>query len=368
MGRRIASQVHHQVARLMRGDIISRPPKWYQPVLNFPPLPLPAKAPPTRTHYDQKMKPISPGKPQKLKRPENRPLPIHYIEDDIRRQFYSDHPFEAFRPSTLVEKGDIQLHEVNGKGWTRLRQRGRNPLPEDTIQFTLNLHQVHKLPLSQAYSRAVAQFRALRSEHHIATTFAAMEAEELGAIFVPGEIEHAFEKEKRALASWEKLSEMDEGELLARKRWRMIADGHAGETDWSKGVEYVKMWQAGNRVNYSPVMTRDVDADELDEFEDEEGEEGEEGDQSDEEPISYEEITSEVDAMTTEELEALVRENLGEDFVAYEDSPEHAESVEWEGEEGEWEEGEGEEEWEAGEAGEPEHLEDEESVSDPPRK
>lgn len=105
---------------------------------------------------------------------------------------------------------------------------------------------------------AVAQFRALRSEHHIATTFAVMEAEELGGMFVRGEIEHAFEKEKRALATWETLEDIDEGSLTARKRWKMIAERHVGETDWSRGVQYVRMWQAGNRVDYSPAIMRPI--------------------------------------------------------------------------------------------------------------
>ncbi|KAJ7675366.1 mitochondrial ribosomal protein S25-domain-containing protein [Mycena rosella] len=273
MGRRIASQVHHQVSRLMRGNLISEAPKWYQPVLDFPPLPLPPKAPPARTAYDQKMKPVG----EKLRRPKNRPLPIHYLEDDIRRQFYLDHPFEAFRPTTLVEKGDIMLHEVQGKGWTRLRQRGRNPNPEDAIQFALTLHQKHAIPLSQAYARSIAQFRALRSEHHIATTFAVMEAEALGGTFVRGEIEHAFEKEKRAVATWEKLEELDEGQLIARKRWKMIAERHVGETDWSQGGQYVKMWREGIRVNYSPALTNPVeDEGEEDESDEEDSDDDEE--------------------------------------------------------------------------------------------
>ncbi|KAJ6621118.1 mitochondrial ribosomal protein S25-domain-containing protein [Mycena sp. CBHHK59/15] len=217
MGRRIASQVHHQVSRLMQGNFLSEP-KWYQP--------------------------------SKLRRPKTRPLPIHYIEDDIRRQFFADHPFEAFRPTTLVEKGDIQMHEVNGARWTRLRQRGRNPTPEDAIQFALNLHQHHHVPLSQAYARAIAQFRSLRSEHHIATTFAVMEAEFLGGVFV---------REKRALATWEKLTELDEGELIARKRWKVIAEKHEGMLGWSKGQEYVRLWKAGIKPDYSPALTKPVD-------------------------------------------------------------------------------------------------------------
>ncbi|KAJ7786568.1 mitochondrial ribosomal protein S25-domain-containing protein [Mycena metata] len=373
MGRRIASQVHHQVSRLMRGNFIQNEPKWYQPVLNFPPLPLPAKAPPMRTSYDQRMKPQS-GRQAKLRRPKNRPMPIHYIEDDIRRQFYADHPFEAFRPATLIEKGDIQLHEVSGETWSRLRQRGRNPQPEDAIQFAVNLHQTHHIPLSQAYAQAIAQFRSLRSEHHISTTFAVMEAEELGAVFVHGEIEHAFEKEKRALSTWEKLADVDEGSLAARKRWKMIAERHVGQTDWSRGVQYVKMWQAGNRVDYSPALTKPIDYDdEMDMEEDEDYEEEENGnEQYDDEGVAsrssydveeedineseeedYEEEGAEEgdeegnDLLTVEELEDLLEQQiLGDDLEDGEGE------IEWEGgeEEGEWDgDGEDEGEWEGDE-------------------
>ncbi|KAF8215950.1 mitochondrial ribosomal protein S25-domain-containing protein [Mycena galopus ATCC 62051] len=340
MGRRIASQVHNQVARLLRGGGLEREPKWYQPVLNFPPLPLPPKAPPARTAFDQKLKPVSEsGRQPKLRRPKNRPLPIHYIEDDIRRQFYADHPFEAFRPTTLVEKGTFNC--------MRLRQRGRNPTPEDAIQFTVNLHEHHNVPLSQAYAQAIAQFRALRSEHHIATTFAVLEARALGAVFVRGEIEHAFEKEKHALATWEKLDDIDEGSLAARKRWKMISERHVGESQWSKGVQYVKMWQAGNRVNYSPAMTSLIGDDEL---LDDGAQEVESGQDKSRDVKSRDITARDVDAgdsdvesgdeegdiLTMEELEQLVDDNM---------FGEHSDGFEGEDEEGEWEE----EEWEEGE-------------------
>ncbi|KAJ7246273.1 mitochondrial ribosomal protein S25-domain-containing protein [Mycena haematopus] len=350
MGRRIAGHVHHQVARLLRGRGLEQEPMWYQPVLNFPPLPLPPKAPPARTSFDQKMKPaVESGRQPKLRRPKNRPLAIYYIEDDIRRQFYADHPFEAFRPTSLVEKGDIQLHEVNGLEWTRLRQRGRNPTPEDAVQFTVNLKEIHNVPLSQAYARAIAQFRALRSEHHIATTFAVLEAEALGAVFVRGEIEHAFEKEKRAIASWEQLDDIDEGSLAARKRWKMISERHVGQSQWSKGVQYVKMWQAGYRVNYSPVMTSPIGGDI--EFDDDDIEPGQDKRKED---VKSPDIGrsdadvgnldkpgdegGELNMLTMEELEELVEDNL---------FGEHGEDGEWEEGEGEWE---GEEELDADDA------------------
>ncbi|EEB93628.1 hypothetical protein MPER_07683 [Moniliophthora perniciosa FA553] len=201
MVRRVASQVHKQVSRLMKGNAIKDEPAWYRAVLANPPLPLPAKAPPARSAYDQHHK----DNKGRLRPYDPKPLPIYYLEDDIRRQFFRDHPFEAFRPVTLVERsviGENREGLVSGKEWIRLRQRGRNPSPEDAVQFALNLHVHHDIPLTYAYARAVAQFRALRSEHHIASSVSLMEADFFGAVFEPSETAHTFEKEIRSLDTW----------------------------------------------------------------------------------------------------------------------------------------------------------------------
>ncbi|KAF9053351.1 mitochondrial ribosomal protein S25-domain-containing protein [Panaeolus papilionaceus] len=257
MVRRIASQVHQQVARLMRGNYIKNEPVWYQAVLDNPPITLPPRAPPARTEYDQKPATSS----SKLRPHSARPLPVYYVEDDLRRQFFRDHPFEAFRPSSLVEN-DAVHHEtrVSGKEWTRLRQRGRNPTPEDAIKFALNLYQYHSLSLSDAYSRAVAQFRALRSEHHIATTFAVLEAQELGSKFGASEIEQAYTLNKKNIETWERQEELDEGAMAARKRWKAIVENHHGADQWTKGREYVRLWQEGVRPDYMPALTEPVEA------------------------------------------------------------------------------------------------------------
>jgi len=151
-----------------------------------------------------------------------------------------------------------------------------------------------------------------------------MEAEHLGALFVRGEIEHAFEKEKRALATWDKLAEMDEGSLITRKRWKMIAEAHEGETNWSKGVEYVKMWQHGIRVNYAPALTKGID-EEINEnqggvLEEEAADEDIEGPVTDEEHGVQSGTQADSDdssnLLTSEELEMLLMEQLEglEDF------------------------------------------------------
>ncbi|KAF5323436.1 hypothetical protein D9611_005727 [Ephemerocybe angulata] len=252
MVRRVATQVHQQVSRLMQGNMITRPPAWYQAVLDNPPLSLPPKSPPARSAYDKQ-----PTLKEQKAYPKNpNPLPIHYIEDDLRRQFFRDHPFEAFRPRTLVESDRIAAaHPVQKEQWTRLRQRGRNPSSEDAIRFAVNLYQYHSMPLSEAYARAIAQFRALKSERHVAMTFAVMEAEQLGAVFGPSELDRSFEKEKQELESWKKQEERDEGELAARKRWKAIVEKRQGVDQWTKGEQYVRLWKEGIRPDYSPMLS-----------------------------------------------------------------------------------------------------------------
>jgi small subunit ribosomal protein S23 len=126
------------------------------------------------------------------------------------------------------------------------------------ILFALNLYKFHEVSLSEAYSRSVAQFRALRAEHHIATTVAIKEAEELGSDFGPSEIEQAHEMEVKSIATWERQAELDEGAIAARKRWKAIVEKQPGANQWTKGVEYVRLWKEGIRPNYMPNSTAPV--------------------------------------------------------------------------------------------------------------
>ncbi|KAI6008355.1 mitochondrial ribosomal protein S25-domain-containing protein [Pisolithus orientalis] len=243
MVRRIASQVHKQVSRLMRVNYIKDEPVWYQAVLQFPPLPLPPKSPPFRQDG---------ARHSKLVPPKHKPVNIAYLEDEVRRQFFRDHPFEAFRPVSIVEGGVVtEEHPVQGKDWIRLSQRGRCPSPEDAVRFAVNLHKHHKVSLTVAYTRAVAEFRALRAEHDIASSFSRMEAEAYGAVF-PSEVDRTFQKEDMVYKAPERKRALDEGALLARKRWRAILsiDSGMGNT-WSRGHEYAKLQDQGIRPRHT---------------------------------------------------------------------------------------------------------------------
>ncbi|KAF9244522.1 mitochondrial ribosomal protein S25-domain-containing protein [Melanogaster broomeanus] len=245
--------VHKQVSRLMQVNYIREEPVWYQAVLQFPPLSLPPKAPPSRPNAEAEIPPQLTSK-SKLRRPKNQPLAISYLEDEVRRQFFRDHPFEAFRPVSIVEAGLVEPeHPVRGKEWTRLSQRGKNPTAEDAVLFAVNLHNHHKVSLTVAYTRAVAEFRALRAEYDIANTFARMEAEAYGIVFSSA-IDRTFEREDKVYQAAEHKKALDEGARLARKRWRAIlgVDSGMGNT-WSRGQEYAKLQEQGIRPTHLVV-------------------------------------------------------------------------------------------------------------------
>lgn len=108
------------------------------------------------------------------------------------------------------------------------------------------------MPLSLAYERAVSQYHSLRSEHQLATRFAVREAESYGAVFGPTELDMGFKKEIPALLSWQKSDRLDnEAALLALKRWKTEAVRVGPPTSWSRGQEYVRLWRAGVRPDYT---------------------------------------------------------------------------------------------------------------------
>jgi small subunit ribosomal protein S23 len=167
MARRIAAKVHQQASRLIQAGLLTNRPAWFQAVMDHPPIPLPPRGPPERHAYD-----LPPPKqtsshssaahhiPSKhLRTPKPRPLPVHYLEDGLRRQLFKDRPFEAFRATTLVEGGGIEAeHPVRGVAWTRLRQRGRNPSPEECVKsypasefLLINPRQCDSLRTESAY-------------------------------------------------------------------------------------------------------------------------------------------------------------------------------------------------------------------------
>lgn len=72
-----------------------------------------------------------------------------------------------------------------------------------TARYVLHLRDAFKLPLAQAYSTAVAQFRSLKATLEAATRFAQLEAESYGADFGSGRIGAGVKAEEKMLDLWD---------------------------------------------------------------------------------------------------------------------------------------------------------------------
>ncbi|KAK4052866.1 mitochondrial ribosomal small subunit component [Microbotryomycetes sp. JL221] len=139
-----------------------------------------------------------------------RPLPIVFAEDQVRRQFFKDHPFEAYRPTSVNERDVVQQPRgPQGTQWTELRQRTIVPTPEDAIAFIVNLNSSHGIPMSQAYKHGLSQFRSLRAEHEMANRAAMLEASSHGAQF-RSEIQRGIALEDKVLDEWVNYREIQD--------------------------------------------------------------------------------------------------------------------------------------------------------------
>jgi len=201
MPRRLGSTVPATVSRLLQGGLISNPPAWFEAVGTVAPLrpsltrkmpahttegPTPSSSSSASKYEWKGSRKLNSNSSKNLRYrpPKPRPLPGFELHDKVRRTFFQDHPFEAFKGTSLVEFDGVAEESSKpgprGLAWTELHQRSRNPSPDDAVDFVVNLHQAHELPLSLAYSSGVSQFRSLRASHEVALQAAQTEMQAYG--------------------------------------------------------------------------------------------------------------------------------------------------------------------------------------------
>lgn len=155
MPRRLGATVPQTVSRLLQGGLLPQPPAWFTAVSSAAPLrpsvarrvPKPDAGPSTSTSsshdHDANFQWKGPRKLRSAKAksqlnyhpPKPQPIKGLELQDKLRQTFYQDHPFEAFKGISLVEKDLVEGEEAKpgpaGKEWTELRQRSSNPTAEE---------------------------------------------------------------------------------------------------------------------------------------------------------------------------------------------------------------------------------------------
>jgi small subunit ribosomal protein S23 len=132
--RKLATQVPEQVSRLLKATHMHTPPTWYIPVLTNPPPVHSALRSRSRRILDETKSAENIAKINATigLKARAKPMSVIYKSDTIRRQFFRDFPFEALRPSTLVEGREVDSERgIEGQEWKRLEQRGAFPTVEE---------------------------------------------------------------------------------------------------------------------------------------------------------------------------------------------------------------------------------------------
>lgn len=143
------------------------------------------------------------------------PVEIRYEEDQLRKRFFSDHPWELARPRVVLEQDREEGQDVD---WSRgVQQPGRPTTGEDVVQRQLHLLRTEPaLTIDQAYDKARKEFYDVRRQEDIQRRIAAEEAENAGAYFGPSILQWSMQIENQQYDDWEEWSRKTVVEQMQR--------------------------------------------------------------------------------------------------------------------------------------------------------
>ena len=109
-------QVHQAVTQLLATEKLKHTPPWYHVVGNIPPTQTLVRTQPIQHREPNRRSRVR--KPSKLFQPQK----IFYEEDSLRKEFFSDHPWELARPRVVLENDGKDAQRNN---WSHIRPQGR---------------------------------------------------------------------------------------------------------------------------------------------------------------------------------------------------------------------------------------------------
>ena len=143
------------------------------------------------------------------------PQDLKYEEDDLRKQFFSDHPWELARPRVVLETNGDQY--ANADWSTGLVQPGIPVSGECVVQRQLwLLENIPDITKAESYDIARKEFYAVRQRQQTARRIAVEEAVNMGADFGPNDFAKAMTVESKIHDEWMEWAEKQNMELDAR--------------------------------------------------------------------------------------------------------------------------------------------------------
>ncbi|KAH8907294.1 37S ribosomal protein Rsm25 [Coniochaeta sp. PMI_546] len=213
-----AKKVFQTVAKSLGGPIPGKdlpPPAWFKALESIPPSEVFTR-PVAIRHSGRPLRTGNLFKPSR----------IAYPEDQLRKEFYKDHPWELARPRIIME---LDGQDSKYLDWSKgLRQRGMALSGESVVQRQLWLMNNMKMNKEQAYDKARKEFYALRQEEDVGRRVAIEEARYVGAYFGKTNLQVGMELEDQVYEEWKAWAQE---EMVKNELRRNEAYTSFGETE-----------------------------------------------------------------------------------------------------------------------------------------
>ncbi|OJJ03676.1 hypothetical protein ASPVEDRAFT_152142 [Aspergillus versicolor CBS 583.65] len=196
-------------------------PPWVNVVRDIPPAQILVRDRPQQHQLVRQRMKTFPGKPtpravfevqEKRIKPKKAsrmflPVEIKYEEDQLRKEFFKDHPWELARPRILLETSGKDFEQYD---WKRMQQPGKKLDGESVVQRQLwLLNNVPNMTKSRAYDVARREFYRLRLQEDIERRVAAEEAQATGATFGPTRLEIGMQLENQQHEIWKQWAKTE---------------------------------------------------------------------------------------------------------------------------------------------------------------
>ncbi|KAI1780396.1 mitochondrial ribosomal protein [Hypoxylon cercidicola] len=193
----LPGKVYQTVKTLMNHriwpEVKVQQPVWYKVVESIPPAEILTRPlPPQHKKPNPKTR-----RPSRLFQPQQ----LVYEEDDLRRTFYKEHPWELARPRMIIEMDgkDAQRYD-----WSKgLVQPGMPLCGESVVQRQMwMMYNIPDMTKEKAYDIVRREFYALRQEEDIERRIAKEEAQMVGAYFGKSFLQVGVELEDAQYQIW----------------------------------------------------------------------------------------------------------------------------------------------------------------------
>ena len=218
------------LADLQSNKIQPGAPVWLYALADVPPAQILTRQQPqqhsvtqirTQTLADGRTEQVAieaPGRTKKSGKKASRlfaPVEIKYEEDELRKQFFQDHPWELARPRTVLETTGDQHKESDYS--TGLRQPGVPLSGESVIQRQLYLlENTPDITREESYDIARREFYILRRQQATRRRVAKEESLHMGATPEVGPLTWGMKVENKQYDDWERWARGQIMDAIAR--------------------------------------------------------------------------------------------------------------------------------------------------------